>query len=116
MTKSAVEYIEEKILFAQRRIDQVEKCRSAGTSTDIEMPFYNKFGSLSWNKNTGYILEKLICVFLKYFEEYNFVSRFKNFWHYKMKLDNDLILSTNMQEQFFHKILVASLFDFLDLN
>ena len=47
LTKSAVEYIEEKILFAQRRIDQVEKCRSAGTSTDIEMPFYNKFGSLS---------------------------------------------------------------------
>lgn len=47
LTKSAVEYIEEKILFAQRRIDQVEKCRSAGTSTDTEMPFYNKFGSLS---------------------------------------------------------------------
>ena len=61
LTKSAVEYIEEKILFAQRRIDQVEKCRSAGTSTDIEMPFYNKFGSLSWNKITGYTHEKLIC-------------------------------------------------------
>ena len=67
LTKSAVEYIEEKILFAQRRIDQVEKCRSAGTSTDIEMPFYNKFGSLSWNKNTGYTFEKSICVFLDIF-------------------------------------------------
>ena len=47
LTKSAVEYIEEKILFAQRRMDIAEKCRSSATSPDTEMPFYNTFCSLS---------------------------------------------------------------------
>ena len=47
LTKSAVEHIEEKLLFAQRRIDIIDKTRSAETRPNAEMPFHSKTGSLS---------------------------------------------------------------------
>ena len=46
LTKSAAEHIEEKLLFAQRRMDIIEKSASATTNPEgTELPFYNKFGS-----------------------------------------------------------------------
>ena len=47
LTRSATEYIEEKLLFAQRRLDIAEKCKSADTDpAGYDMPFYNNFGSI----------------------------------------------------------------------
>ena len=47
LTRSAAEYIEEKLLFAQRRLDIAEKSKSANTDpAGHDMPFYNNFGSI----------------------------------------------------------------------
>ena len=47
LTKAAVEHIEEKLLFAQRRIDSHEKGLSSKVDASVEMPFHNSYGSLS---------------------------------------------------------------------
>ena len=47
LTKAAVEHIEEKLLFAQRRLDKQDKERSAKLDSKTEMPSHNSFGSLS---------------------------------------------------------------------
>jgi len=47
MTKAAVEHIEEKLLFAQRRLDVKQKGASSRVGSDVEMPTHNSFGSLS---------------------------------------------------------------------
>ena len=47
LTKAALEHIEEKLLFAQRRLDIIEKTRSAKTEPEAEMPSHSKTGSLS---------------------------------------------------------------------
>ena len=47
LTKSALEHIEEKLLFALRRIDVNEKEKSTAASASKEMPFHNTYGSLS---------------------------------------------------------------------
>ena len=47
MTKAAVEHIEEKLLFAQRRLDVKQKGDSSRVGSDVEMPTHNSFGSLS---------------------------------------------------------------------
>ena len=61
LTKSAAKHIEEKLLFAQRRMDIIEKTASATTSPEgTEMPFYNTFGSSFWKK---YNLMKFIQKF-----------------------------------------------------
>ena len=47
LTKSALEHIEEKLLFAQRRMDIIDKTRSAKSQSTTNMPFHSKTGSLS---------------------------------------------------------------------
>ena len=47
LTKAAVEHIEERLLFAQRRVDQSEKRDSTKIDSTVEMPSHNSFGSLS---------------------------------------------------------------------
>jgi large subunit ribosomal protein L4 len=48
LTKAAVEHIEEKLLFAQRRLDIADKCDSANTTSKkgVEMPYHGS-GTLS---------------------------------------------------------------------
>ena len=47
LTKSALEHVEEKLLFAQRRLDISDKTKSAHTEPTAEMPYHSKTGSLS---------------------------------------------------------------------
>jgi len=47
LTKAAVEHIEERLLFAQRRIDTREKRDSTKIDSTVEMPSHIPFGSLS---------------------------------------------------------------------
>jgi len=47
LTKAAVEHIEERLLFAQRRVDQIDKRDSTKIDSTVEMPSHNSFGSLS---------------------------------------------------------------------
>ena len=41
MTKSGVEHIKEKLLFAQRRLDVKQKSASSRFGSDVEMPAHN---------------------------------------------------------------------------
>jgi len=47
LTKAAVEHIEDRLLFAQRRMDCIEKKQSANMDPNYEMPYHNPSGSLS---------------------------------------------------------------------